>query len=237
MSAVIYKDRIDALQCVDFFKNFDEDCLNYVARHMRVRTYAQGQVIFQQGDPCSSFYILLTGCVNVYFCSEEGREVIVSELQAGDVIGEVELLSNCSRLTNGIAAQTTRLLALDKSAFEYLLAVPAFSGAFAAAISRRLHQVITFAEGLSIFSLETRLARLLVSMSLTYGKYVSDGILIDRTISQTRIGQLINASRPKINAQLQAWQYENLIRVRKNQITILDRQSLQNLSRQQVYAS
>jgi CRP/FNR family cyclic AMP-dependent transcriptional regulator len=237
MNAAIHKDRIEELREINFFKDFDDASLNYVARNMRVRTYAPGQVIFQQGDACTSFQVLMSGAVNVYFCSAEGREVIVSEMQVGDVLGEVEIVSNCPRQANAIAATLTRLLTIDKSVFDHLFHVPDFTMALTKAISRRLHQVIEFAEGMSIYSLETRLARLLVNMSETYGKHVGDGILIERNISQSQIGQLINASRPKINAQLQAWKFENLIRVRNNQITILDPRSLQHLSRQHVYSS
>ncbi|MBA8879019.1 Crp/Fnr family transcriptional regulator [Phyllobacterium myrsinacearum] len=237
MNAAIYEERTKELRELDFFKKLDAESLDYIVRNVRVKTYARGQVIYQQGDACTAFHALLSGGVSVYFCSAEGREVIVSELQVGDVLGDVELVSKCARQANAIADQTTRLLTIEKVIFERLIHTPIFATALMTGMSKRLHQVIEFAEGMSIYSLETRLARLLMNMSETYGKTVSDGILIDRTISQSQIGHLINASRPKINAQLQAWKYENLIRVKNNQITILNRRSLENLSRQHVYSS
>lgn len=232
-----HTNRFAELRKLAFFEDFDDNNLDYVSRYTRVKTYAQGQVIFQQGDVCTSLQILMSGSINVYFASTEGREVVVSELKVGDLLGEVEIISNCFRQANAVAVKTTRLLTIEKSTFEDMLHLPAFAMALTKSLSGRLHQVVAFAEGVTIYSLQTRLARLLVNMGQTYGKHVSDGILIDRNISQSQLGQLINASRPKINAQLQAWKYENLIRVRNNQITILDHRSLQALSRQDVYSS
>jgi hypothetical protein len=45
---------------------------------------------------------------------------------------------------------------------------------------------------------------------------------------------MINASRPKINAQLRTWRRRKLILFNNSRITILDQRALQHLSRQQV---
>jgi CRP-like cAMP-binding protein len=88
-----------------------------------------------------------------------------------------------------------------------------------------------FAEGMALYPLETRLARLLLNLGASHGRSTSDGILIEKPISQSRMGQLINASRPRINAQLQAWKSERLIGVRQHRIVIFNKRSLQIISR------
>lgn len=88
-----------------------------------------------------------------------------------------------------------------------------------------------FAEGMSLHSLEARLARLLLSMSMTYGRRVGDGVMIDRSLSQSLIGQMVNASRPRINIQLQSWRSGKLIHMSGNRITILDEPALRAISK------
>lgn len=223
--------RISGLLSANIFGDFDQSQLTEIALTAHEYRYEPGQVIFQPGDPCNQLSIITSGSVNVSFNSEDGKEVIVAELRVGDTIGEMELLSNSRRLTNCVASRKTHILALDKPIFEGLLANPAFTKGLLETICRRLQQSLLFAEGLSIHSLETRLARLLVSMSETHGRRVGDGVVIDRAISQSLIGQMINASRPRINVQLQSWKHEKLIRLSGNRITILDEGAIRTISR------
>ncbi|TGQ54198.1 Crp/Fnr family transcriptional regulator [Mesorhizobium sp. M1C.F.Ca.ET.193.01.1.1] len=223
--------RIAGLLAASIFGDLDHSRLVEIAQAAHEYRYEPGQLIFQPGDPCNQLSIIASGSVNVSFNSEDGKEVIVAELGVGDTIGETELLSNSRRLTNCVATRKTHLLALDKPTFEGLLPNAAFTRGLLETICRRLQQSLLFAEGLSIHSLETRLARLLLSMSETHGRRVGDGVIIDRAISQTLIGQMINASRPRINIQLQSWKHDNLIRLSRNRITILDEGAIRSISR------
>lgn len=232
MSATSKNDRVfNALRHSEAFIDLDLGQIDAIAHAVREHRYEPGQIIFQQSDVCDRLLVVLAGTVSVSFSSEDGKEVIVCELKAGDVVGEMELLSNSRRLTNGIASSRTRLLAMDKRTFERLLGYPAFTKALLTIICRRLQQSLVFAEGLSIHPVETRLARLLVSMSETHGRRVGDGVMIDRSISQSLIGQMVNASRPRVNIQLQSWKNEKLIRVSDNRITILDERAMRCISR------
>jgi len=227
-----YAARISEIRAAHIFRGLGSKQLAEIAQSTRESRYDAGQVIFQPGDACDRLMVIVTGGVNVSFSSQGGKEVIVAELRAGDVIGEMELLSNSRRLTNGIASSKTRLLAMGRPIFEYLLTDQDFTKALLDTVCQRVQQLLVFAEGLSIHSLETRLARLLVSLSETHGRRVGDAIVIDRTISQSVIGQMINASRPRINVQLQSWKDEKLIRLSDNRITILDERMMRTISRQ-----
>lgn len=230
LKALRHEKLLAELLSVEIFRGLDPAQISDVVRAAREGCYDAGQVIFQQGEPCDRLLIVLEGTANVSFSSEDGKEVIICELQKGDIIGEMELLSKRKRLTNCVASSRIRLLVLGKRIFERLLASPAFSRALLNTISRRLQQSLVFAEGVSLHSLETRLARLLVSMSETYGRRVIDGVMIDRTLSQSFIGQMVNASRPRINVQLQSWKNGKLIRLSDNRITILDERALRSIS-------
>lgn len=228
--ALRYEKLLSDLLSVELFRELDSVQITDIARAARENFYDAGQVIFQQGEPCEKLLIVLEGTANVSFSSEDGKEVIICELQKGDIIGEMELLSKRKRLTNCVASSRIRMLVLGRRIFERLLGSPAFSRALLNTICRRLQQSLVFAEGVSLHTLETRLARLLVSMSETYGRRVIDGVMIDRTLSQSFIGQMVNASRPRINVQLQSWKNGKLIRLTDNRITILDEQALRSIS-------
>ena len=72
----------------------------------------------------------------------------------------------------------------------------------------------------------------LTNMARLHGRSTAEGLLIDRAISQEKMGQLINASRPRVNAQLQAWKGDGVLGMRRGRLIILDYRSLKIMSRE-----
>jgi CRP-like cAMP-binding protein len=213
-----------------FFDALDPEIGRFIVENSRHHTYPAQNIIFQQEDMCDHVTIIISGSISLSIFSEEGKEVIVSEKGPGDILGEVEMVLDCPRLTNGTTTIDTHALTLSRATFATLLDRPAFAKAMLKLLSRYMRETLTLTESLAIHSLETRLARLLTSMGRSHGRPVGDGILIDRVVSQGRLGQMINASRPKINAQLRAWQSRKLILLRGGRITILDPAALRLVS-------
>ncbi|MCQ1833662.1 Crp/Fnr family transcriptional regulator [Neorhizobium galegae] len=221
----------DEIRKIELFSAADDAVISSLANRINIITHKDRQTLFLSGDPCDTLYIILSGGIYLYFISEEGNEVIFSELQAGDAVGEIEFALNYRHSSNAVICGMTRLLEIDRKTFNELSTIPQVSSYLIRTIARKLHRTIMFAEGMALYPLETRLARLLLNLGASHGRSTSDGILIEKSISQSRMGQLINASRPRINAQLQAWKSERLIGVRQHRIIIFNKRSLQIISR------
>lgn len=224
--------KVDFLRSVSIFANLEPSDLRHLADSARELSLGDGQFVFQQGDPSESLFVVAGGRVTISFYSQDGKQVTIEEIHAGEIFGEIELPAGYPRLTNGVAMMPTRVISLKRSEFVRLLGSSAFDSAFVRLLCDRLRNTLLFAESVSMHSLETRLARLLVRLSVVHGKNVVDGILIDRKISQNLIGQMINASRPKINVQMQAWKGSKVIGTRNGRIVILKPDALMDLSRQ-----
>jgi CRP-like cAMP-binding protein len=79
-----------------------------------------GTVLMRQGDPASAMYILLEGAVSVTIATPTGeQEVAVSA--AGDVVGEMSLMTGAPRTATVTALTGLRILEVDKQAIENLL--------------------------------------------------------------------------------------------------------------------
>ncbi|CAN7245807.1 Crp/Fnr family transcriptional regulator [Neorhizobium sp. LjRoot104] len=221
----------DEMRKIELFSAADESVISSFARRININTYRDRQSLFFNGDSCDTLYIILSGGISLYFISEEGNEVIFSELQPGDAVGEIEFALNYRHSSNAVICGATRLLEIDRKTFNELSTIPQVSSYLMRTIARKLHRTMMFAEGMALYPLETRLARLLLDLGAAHGRSTSDGILIEKPISQSRMAQLINASRPRINAQLQAWKSERLIGMRQHRIIIFNERSLQIISR------
>ncbi len=222
--------RVETLRAQGCLNGFDQTEIEALAREVWECRYAGGQIVFQQGDDCTSLFIVVQGSVELSFCSRDGREVIVAEARAGDIVGEVELVLGIGRLTNALASEGTQVLVLGRATFQTLLRNQAFALATIQAISTQWCRLAHFAESMSLHSMERRLAGLLVELCRTHGKPVQNGVMIDRAISQSRIGQMINASRPKINGRLQSWKDSNVISFNRNRIVVLNRKALEQIA-------
>ena len=59
---------------------------------MKKKAYKKGDVIFRQGDVGSSFFRIEKGAVEVFAAGPDGEEKKLTELGAGDFIGEMAVV-------------------------------------------------------------------------------------------------------------------------------------------------
>lgn len=80
------------------------------------------EVLFYQGDPGDSLYVLTAGVLGVRRRHEDGREAVIDKLAPGAIVGEMALLSGQARTATVYAVNDCRLLRLSKSDFDQLSA-------------------------------------------------------------------------------------------------------------------
>jgi NADH dehydrogenase len=79
-----------------------------------------GEVLFQQGDPSATFYVIETGKILLSRCDENGCEVASDALGPGEHFGEGSLLRRRERATTAVAAEPTTVLAFPAREFATL---------------------------------------------------------------------------------------------------------------------
>ena len=78
--------------------------------------YQAGEVICSQGEAGDRMYVLQSGRAQV-LRSEAGRDVVVGELRAGDIFGEMSIFDRRPRSATVRAEGRATVLTLDKRAF------------------------------------------------------------------------------------------------------------------------
>ena len=80
------------------------------------KEYTDGEVICRQGEPGDRMYVVQAGRATVL--REDGSgEVMVGELKAGDIFGEMAIFDRQPRSATVCAKGMARVLTLDKRAF------------------------------------------------------------------------------------------------------------------------
>lgn len=111
------------LRSVKLFKDLSPEQLAAIADCLEMETYESTDSIIRQGEELnagSKFYILETGRVNCYR-SERGKKKLTRTLEAGDVFGEVALITSEPRAADCVAATHVKCLTMSKTAFERLM--------------------------------------------------------------------------------------------------------------------
>ena len=101
---------------VPLFANLPKRHLSSIAKVTGVREYAKGASVIREGDPSSTFFVLLDGRAKVV---RGGR--ILTHLSAGDFFGEISLLDAGTRTASVIAESPLRCLTLDEKDFAKIL--------------------------------------------------------------------------------------------------------------------
>jgi CRP-like cAMP-binding protein/MinD-like ATPase involved in chromosome partitioning or flagellar assembly len=112
----------DLLRGMDIFEGLTGQDLGNIAKLLRQRSIKEGAVLFRQGDPGDSMYIVLSGRVKMWTTDTMGREKVLAFFGDGDFLGEAGVLTGESRNANAEASTSTKVLVLRKDDFDQLLA-------------------------------------------------------------------------------------------------------------------
>lgn len=80
------------------------------------RVYADGEVVFCQGEVGDCMYVIEDGTVEIV-AEREGRETVLRTAGSGELIGEMAIFEHRPRSATVRARGTARVLTLDKRNF------------------------------------------------------------------------------------------------------------------------
>lgn len=126
-----------------FFSGLSEDGLDVLAEHATARRIAAGEVLFRQGDPAQSFYLLKSGRVTVEIPALYGPALEIQNLGPEKVVGWSWLIAPFRWSFQARAIEDSDLYAFDGVALlSYCERDPRFGYGllkrFAALMSERL---------------------------------------------------------------------------------------------------
>ena len=123
--------------------NLTPDQLEDVSRRLKPARYRQGEVIIREGAPGDEMYLIESGRVRV---DRQRRDeaILLDNLEAGDLFGEMALLTGQPRSATVTALTDLNVWVIDQSDFEELVtAYPNLALALSRLLSERLQNTDT----------------------------------------------------------------------------------------------
>jgi CRP-like cAMP-binding protein len=105
------------------FRSVTDDDLANVRGWARVQTAAAGETIIREGESGDGMFIVMDGIVEVFIVDDDGKVLLVAELQRGQYFGELAIIPNgAGRHNANVRAQTpVKLVEVSKEFFRQLL--------------------------------------------------------------------------------------------------------------------
>src|SRR5256885_3047846 len=109
---------VNGLRRVELFAGLDEPTIHSLAGEMRLVRIPAGAALIQQGEEGDALYVVLHGRFVVELTGDDGVVRRVGEVGAGELVGEMAMLSSERRATTVRAARASETLELSRQAFE-----------------------------------------------------------------------------------------------------------------------
>lgn len=193
------------------------DCLAQAAVR---RTFAPGEIIIVEGEPCRAAYFIVEGQVRVFRTSSGGREQVLGRPGPGQSFNTVPpFLDGLNHATVQAITPVVLYAVPAKELRQLVVDCPDFALALLQEFARQLDHLTNLVESLSLQTVRGRLARFLLDRAET-GE-------VTRRWTQEEIAATIGTVRDMVGRALRAFANTGLIRLDRQRIVLLDREGLE----------
>lgn len=213
--------KLECLQQVTIFQNLSDDQLKALALCVRHRHFDDGEVIFREGDPSLSLFIVSSGEVKVTEHRPVKDDLRLATVKPYGVLGELGILDGGPRSATATAIGTTDLLVLAQSdIMELLDNEPAVVRSVLVAVvgivraSNKRMIVITSHD------VPARMSFALLDLAELHGRPVKEGILIDKDVSPAELAEQTALHVTSVKRWLRDMEYDDVLRHEVNRYIV-----------------
>jgi CRP/FNR family cyclic AMP-dependent transcriptional regulator len=121
LATVPVMERVLFLRRVPLFANLPPQDLMPIAAIASEHSFADADTIAEQGEPGDEMHIIVSGYVMVILRQRDGHQQVLAVRSAGDVIGEMAVITSGPRMASLAARGPVRLLSIGRRQFEAML--------------------------------------------------------------------------------------------------------------------
>jgi len=204
----------ELLRTVPIFSELGDADVVSINRLTARRHYAKDSVVFFEKERGDSLFMILSGRIKVTILGDDGREIILSMLGAGDFFGEMALLDDEPRSASAIAAEDSELLSLSRADFESLVREnPSITMGLIRVLTARLRHANQQISTLALLDVYGRVANVILDMAREEGKRLKDGRVVVRRATHQEIANRIGTTRETVTRMLKELERQRLIHV------------------------
>jgi len=208
-----------------FWPQITEADREYICQNSLAMTYPKGTTI-HDGNGCSGVFLVRSGCLRVYIMSDEGKDITLYRLHAGDMC---MLSASCvlQAVTFDVfvdAEENSECYVVSGHAFAAVSEGNPHVKIFALETAvTRFSDVMWIMQQILFMSMDRRLAIFLTDESARLG---SEQI----ALTHEQIARYMGSAREVVSRMLKYFSNEGIVAVSRKGVTILDRERLRKLA-------
>ena len=192
-----------------------------ILREAQVLRVPAGGVLFDAGQPCRGFPLVLEGSVRVAKGSPGGREILLYRVEPGQacILSGGCLLGHSEYSARGVAEEDVTLLSIPPELFQGLMIESEpFRRFIFSMYGERLSEVMELVDEVAFRKLDQRLAQLLVQR----------GPVVDAT--HQKLADELGSVREIVSRLLRGFEVRGWVKLERERITVLDARALAGLA-------
>ena len=180
---------VDALRAAPLFSSLGDGVVDELAASSRIRSYRQGQLVFEVDEAGNSLALIATGRVKIAVRSADGGELVLTWLGPGETLGELSVIDGGRRSADVEAVEDSTIVQIDRDAvLRAMRADPDFAHNIARAVAAGMRRLTEATADLVFLDLPRRVGKWLIEQG--------DGSdHIDVAISQEELAHHVGGTR------------------------------------------
>lgn len=216
---------------VPIFSSLSEAHKDKIIEYINHKNIRKGQLVFRDGDTCSSLYVINRGSLKVFTLNKEGKEQILYILKEGDFLGDINLFKEEKFQFSASALEDTNLCILSKANFYKILEEnPEINIKILEYTYDKIINLEKLVKALTSKDIDARISFLLINLANTFGKSKNGQIEIDFYMGREDMANFLGVTRETVSRRLSLLQNENIIEIAENKkIVIKDMETLKDM--------
>lgn len=212
---------------VPCFSGIGPEVLSRLDQVAHSHEFQAGATIFNEGDQCAGFHVVIEGLVRIYRISPEGRLHTLSLLRPVASFNEVAAVDGGPNPYIAVAVtQSTVVRISHQQLLELLANERDLLQNYVQALAHTNREYIERLEDMTFRSIPSRLAKLYLHEA-TYGDHISEA---PSRLTQEEIASILGTTREVVGRALRGLLNAGLLRKEGRQVFIVDRQGLAHLA-------
>ena len=213
----------DFIESINLFYNIKEDFLIHVASLCKTKKYPKSSMIILEEEYGDRLFIIKNGTVKITRVNDEGKEVIIALLGAGDFFGEMAILDGNSRSANALAQEKCELITINKEDFLDMLKNNfQMCMNLLEELAVRLRKSDQQIEALSLSDAEHRIGVSLLNLAEDRGIIKNGEVTIESLPYQQDIANMAGTSRETVSRGLKLFEDRMLVSKTGHTLKIAD---------------
>ncbi len=199
---------------------------------MRRKEFRRGEVIFFEGAPGDSLYVIVKGKVKLARTARDGRENLLNLFGVPDVVGELSVFDPGPRVARAHVPEDTIVYELTRQVLDaWLRDHMEVSRQFLRMLAKRIRRTSVTMADLVFTDVPGRVAKAILDLGQRFGNLDRGHVVVRHGLTQEELAQLVGASRETVNKALADFASRGWIDVHMGSVVVYEPDRLRARSR------